>query len=241
MDPLVQATIWTAVGRVDEFVPIVLDSFIQASMESGIGSIQTEVLANTTVTLASVNVNIVAGKIISRIRRVLATTSQIPSASLVDHPSWNELAVLLRFTLMLSFNNRLNVQQYAAELAHIVCLVFGLGSIGTRASLRGSLVNIVQSLCTSMELDEASLGTLQILLNELSEHRGAALFGVGGSSTGQALTVPKWSGLSANVAFIHSSDVYPGDIAKEVPLSSVETVVNLLLDVLTYGTIDAGK
>ncbi|TPX48503.1 hypothetical protein SeLEV6574_g01999 [Synchytrium endobioticum] len=239
MDPLVQATIWTALGRVDEFIPIVLDSFIQTAVESGLGSTQTEVLANTTVTLASVNVNMVAGKMISRLRRVLAATSQAPAASLVDHPSWNEVAVLLRFMLMLSFNNRLNVQHYAAELAHIVCLVFGLGSLGTRASLRGTVVNIVQSICTSMELDDASLGTLQIILNEMSEHGGAALFGVCGLSTGQASDATKWNGLNSNTAFVHSPDAYSGDVARDVPLFIVEAVVNLMLDVLTYGTIDA--
>ncbi|TPX30663.1 hypothetical protein SmJEL517_g05805 [Synchytrium microbalum] len=236
MDPLVQATVWTALGRVDEFVPIVLDSFIQGAVESGVGSVQTEVLANTTVTLASVNVNIVAGKIISRIRRVLAATALNPTQSLVDHPSWMEVAVLIRFALMLSFNNRLNVQQYAAELVHIGCLVFGLGSLGTRASLRGAMINVVQSVCTSMDLDDASLGTLQIILNELSESRGAAVFGV--VATSAANTGKQWSNANANAAFMHYSETQSTDMAKDVPLSSVETVVNMLLDVLTYGTID---
>lgn len=52
---------------------MVLDSFLQRSLESGVNSTVVEILADTAVALASANVQLVAKKIIVRLCRVSYT------------------------------------------------------------------------------------------------------------------------------------------------------------------------
>lgn len=56
--------------QVPELIDMVLDSFLQRSLESGVNSTVVEILADTAVALASANVQLVAKKIIVRLCRV---------------------------------------------------------------------------------------------------------------------------------------------------------------------------
>ncbi|KAJ3221156.1 Ras GTPase activating protein ira2, partial [Clydaea vesicula] len=226
MYPLIQSNIWQSLGEIEEIVPLVLELFIQSAVEGGVGSSTAEVAANTVITLASVNLHHIPGKIISRLRRIISSTSQHPTASLVDHPAMGEIAVLLRFILMLSFNNNLNVTQFLPELWHIVSILIGVGSPLIRSSIHVIVVNIVHSLCTR-DLSEMHLNTLKVLLTSLSEPKMCLLFGtsVGGDTS---------------EVFLLNSDSVSKINQREIPLSSVEMVLNCLLDVISFGTSDPG-
>ena len=52
---------------------MVLDAFIQRSVTGGLGSIQAEIMADTTVALVSPNVQLVAKKVIGRLCTVRGT------------------------------------------------------------------------------------------------------------------------------------------------------------------------
>ncbi|KAI8137099.1 hypothetical protein BJV82DRAFT_547510 [Fennellomyces sp. T-0311] len=216
MYKLVQAKIWKTIGKVDDILNTVLDSFILFSNQHGVGSTQAEAMADTFVTLSNVAVR---GKVISRLRKVLQKTSFKPTRMLTDHPTWTEIAVLVRFVLMLSFNNRGPVKSYVPEMFHIVSLVVGVGPTMIRASVHGLVVNMIQSLCTSMPLNETNVKKLQLMLTELSDSKSRLLFG---------LLKPH-----AN-AFTINSDTL-NDITEPIQLASLETIVNQLLEVLHCG------
>ncbi|KAI8801315.1 hypothetical protein BJ742DRAFT_685193 [Cladochytrium replicatum] len=232
MNPLIQSKIWMAIGEVDLMLPFIIDHFVKVAVHHRLGSVQCEVLANTLITLASVNLHIVSGKIIARLRKVISRTSIQQTATLVDHSSWPEISVLARFLLMLSFNNRLDVHQFLPELFHIVNLLVGVGAPIIRSAIHGIVVNIVQSLATSPELDDVGVRTLQLILTELSEPKFSLLFGLKPSSS---VTV---SSGGANAAFNFSADVLSGDGWRDVPLSSLENIINIMLDVMTFGAPD---
>ncbi|RKO91665.1 hypothetical protein BDK51DRAFT_19343, partial [Blyttiomyces helicus] len=222
MFPLIQSRIWSTLGKVEELVPTVLDAFLQTAIESGLGSQQNEVLANTVITLASVNVHLVSGKIISRLRRAINCTSTDCTASLVDHPAWGEISVLIRFVLMLSFNDRLNVCTFLPELFHIVSMLVGIGTPILRSSVHGITINIVQTLCTRGELDDASLSSLRLLLADLSDPKMCA----------------QWTSNTSSLAFLFTSEALSGEVARHVPLGSLEAIVNTLLEVMSNGAAD---
>lgn len=221
MYKLVQAKIWKTIGKIDDILNLVLDSFILFSNQHGVGSPQAEAMADTFVTLSNVAVR---GKVISRLRKVLQKTSFKPTRVLTDHPTWTEIAVLLRFILMLSFNNRGPVKSYVPEIFHIISLVVGVGPTIVRASVHGLVANIVQSLCTSMPLNEGNIKKLQLLLTELSDSKSRLLFG---------LLKPH-----ANAFTITPETL--NDISEPIHLSSLETIVNHLLEVLQYGAPSIG-
>ncbi|GBM97865.1 Neurofibromin [Araneus ventricosus] len=69
MYPSIQAKIWGNIGQVSDLLDTVLDSFIKRSVTGGLGSAQSEIMADTAVALASSNVQLVALKVISRLCR----------------------------------------------------------------------------------------------------------------------------------------------------------------------------
>ena len=219
MYPSVQSKVWQTIGHIEEILTHTLDAFISYAIEHGLGSKEAEGMADTCVTLASANVYLVSGRIISRLRRTIQNTSSKSITSVVDHPSWKEICVLIRFCLMLSFNDRLYVEQYLPELFHIISLVVATGPTLIRCSVYGLLVNIVQSLCTAKTLKQQQLIALDMLLNEFSEPKFRLLFGISKGSTDP----------------FHINQLLLNDNADRMPLNSLATVINSLLEVLNVG------
>ncbi|KAI7862201.1 hypothetical protein BDF14DRAFT_1858538 [Spinellus fusiger] len=220
MYKLVQAKIWKTIATIDDILNLVLDVFVQFSNEHGVGSAQAEAMADTFVTLSNVAVR---GKVLSRLRKVLQKTSFKPTWSLTDHWTWTEIAVLLRFILMLSFNNRGPVKSYVPETFHIISLVVGTGPTVVRTTVHALAVNMVQSLFTSMPLPENNVKKLQLLLTEISEVKCRLLFGISKSNVN---------------AFTISPDTL-SDVAEPIQLASLESIVVILLDVLQYAAPSA--
>ncbi|OAD05753.1 hypothetical protein MUCCIDRAFT_137611, partial [Mucor lusitanicus CBS 277.49] len=215
MSKLIQAKIWKTIAKVDDILNLVIDTFILVSNEHGVGSMQAEALADTLVTLSNVTVR---SKLTSYLRKIIHRTSFKPTRSLTDHPSWPEIAILVRFILMLSFNNRGPVKRVVPELFHIVSLIAGVGCTVVRASVHGVVVNMIQSLCTSMPLSAANVKKLQLLLIELSESKSRLLFGLTRSN--------------AN-AFTITPDTL-NDTIEPISLLSLESIVSKLSQVIHY-------
>jgi len=147
-----------------------------------------------------------------------------PTRTLTENSAWPEIAVLIRFNLMLSFNNRLHIQLYLPELFHIITILIATGPPFIRASIHGLIVNLVQSLCTVQALDPSNMNRLNILLTELSEPNFKLFFGL--------------SNVSGNAFAITGESVV--DLPNNMPLSSLETVVQALLEVMIYGAPSIG-
>lgn len=120
MYPSVQAKIWGSIGRIPDLIDMVLDNFLHKSITYGLGSPHVEIMADTAVALASANVLLVSKKIITRMCRVLDKTCTNPTQFLEQHMMWDDIAILTRFLLMLSFNNCLDVVTHLPYLFHII-------------------------------------------------------------------------------------------------------------------------
>ncbi|CAG8659125.1 6043_t:CDS:2, partial [Acaulospora colombiana] len=149
---------------------------------------------------------------------VISRTSQKPTKTLTENPAWPEIAVLVRFNLMLSFNNR-NVQLYLPELFYVISLLVATGPPLIRSSIHGLIVNLVQSLCTSMPLSESSFKRLNLLLTELSEPNFRYFFGL--------------NNVSGNAFVVSPESIV--DINDTMPLASLEKIVQALLEVMVCG------
>lgn len=200
----------------------IIDAFIQYSVEHGIGSPQAEVMADTIVTMSSISVR---GKVISRLRKVIQHTSLRPCRSLTEHPSWTDIAVILRFVLMLSFNNIGPGKPYLPEIFHVVSLLVGTGPTLIRASVHELVVNMIHTLCTGMPQLDDSIKKLHFVLNDVCDSKNRVYFG---------LTKPH-----ANAFTITQETM--SDVADTVNLSSLESIVRLLLDALSIGAPSIGK
>lgn len=120
MYPSIQAKIWGSLGQIPELIDMVLDNFMHKSLTYGLGSPQVEIMADTAVALASANVQLVSKKVITRLCRVMDKTCTNPTQFLEQHMMWDDIAILARYLLMLSFNNCLDVARHLPHLFHTV-------------------------------------------------------------------------------------------------------------------------
>ncbi|XP_076037771.1 neurofibromin-like [Oratosquilla oratoria] len=180
MYPSIQAKIWGNIGQVSELIDMVLDSFIKRSVTGGLGSAQAEIMADTAVALASANVALVARKVIGRLCRVIDKTCNSPTATLEQHLMWDDIAILARYLLMLSFNNCLDVARHLPYLFHIITFLVCTGPVSMRASTHGLVINIIHSLCTCTKptFSEETQRVLRLSLDEFSLPKFYLLFGI---------------------------------------------------------------
>ncbi|KAI8394136.1 uncharacterized protein BYT42DRAFT_553510 [Radiomyces spectabilis] len=211
-----QTRVWKTLARVDDIINLVLDAFVQCSVECGVGSPQAEAMADTFVTMSSVAVR---GKVINRMRRVIQRTSSKPCRTLTDHAAWPEIAVLLRFMLMMSFSNTGPVKPYLPEIFHTVSLIVATGPTLIRSSVHELVVNVIHMLCTAVPLPEENVKKLHFLLNDVCDGKSRVYFGLI-KPHANALTVTK--------------DTIT-DYADTVNLTSLENIVRLLLEATNVG------
>ncbi|KAG6459574.1 hypothetical protein O3G_MSEX011449 [Manduca sexta] len=197
MYPSVQAKIWGSIGQVPELIDMVLDSFIQRSVNSGLGSPMIEIMADTAVALASANVQLVSKKVIGRMCRALSKlpnnilgpvtpatvvdkTCHSPTAMLEQHMMWDDIAILARYLLMLSFNNCLDVARHLPYLFHTVTFLVCSGTVSMRAATHGLVINIIHSLCTctTPSFSEETQRVLMLSLDEFALPKFYQMFGI---------------------------------------------------------------
>ncbi|XP_075988652.1 neurofibromin 1 isoform X15 [Anticarsia gemmatalis] len=180
MYPSVQAKIWGSIGQVPELIDMVLDSFIQRSVNSGLGSPMIEIMADTAVALASANVQLVSKKVIGRMCRVVDKTCHSPTAMLEQHMMWDDIAILARYLLMLSFNNCLDVARHLPYLFHTVTFLVCSGTVSMRAATHGLVINIIHSLCTctTPSFSEDTQRVLRLSLDEFALPKFYQMFGI---------------------------------------------------------------
>ncbi|XP_052834126.1 neurofibromin isoform X3 [Octopus bimaculoides] len=228
MYPSIQAKIWGNIGQVAELLDMVLDSFIKRSVTGGLGSIQAEIMADTAVALTSANVQLVSRKVIGRLCRLIEKTGVSPTHTLEQHLMWDDIAILARYLLMLSFNNSLDVASHLPYLFHIVTLLVSTGPLSLRASTHGLVINIIHSLCTCPQLhfSEATLKALKLNLAEFSLPKFYQLFGISKVKSA-AVSAFRTSYHLGDKSFTTSSPEH-----EKLSLNSLETITDALLEIM---------
>ncbi|XP_072557475.1 neurofibromin isoform X1 [Paramormyrops kingsleyae] len=226
MYPSIQAKIWGSLGQITDLLDVVLDSFIKTSATGGLGSVKAEVMADTAVALASGNVKLVSSKVISRMCKIIDKTCLSPTPTLVQHLMWDDIAILARYMLMLSFHNSLDVATHLPYLFHVVTLLVATGPLSLRASTHGLVINIIHSLCTCSQLNfsEETKQVLRLSLTEFSLPKFYLLFGI---------SKVKSAAVIAFRSSYRDRSFSPGSYERETfALSSLETVTEALLEIM---------
>ncbi|XP_071499783.1 neurofibromin-like [Diadema antillarum] len=228
MYPSIQAKVWGNIGQVKDLIDCVLDSFIKTSVSGGCLP-RAEVMADTAVALASANVKLVSAKVIERLCKILEKTSLSPTATLEKHLMWDDIAILTRYLLMLSFDNCLDVANNLPALFHIITMLVSTGPLALKASIHGLVTNIIHSLCTCAQLkfSEETQKVLHLALTEFSLSRFKKMFGISKVK-------------SATVAAFRSSyrERPSSQQAETMPLSSLEAITDALLEIMESCTKD---
>ncbi|XP_008206010.1 neurofibromin isoform X2 [Nasonia vitripennis] len=234
MYPSIQAKIWSTIGRLPDLIDTVLDNFIQRSVRYGFGSPMVEIMADTAVALASGNVQLVAKKVISRLCRVVDKTCTSPTPLLEQHAMWDDIAILARYLLMLSFNNCLDVGKHLPYLFHTVTFLVCSGSLSMRASTHGLVINIIHSLCTcsSPSFSEDTYRVLRMSLDEFSLPKFYLLFGISKVKSA-AVTAFRSSYRHSNEKwFGNERSIVASQDRERLSLTSLEVITDALLEIM---------
>ncbi|KAK0555397.1 Ras GTPase activating protein ira2 [Tilletia horrida] len=190
MYAVMQKVVWFQLSKLDELIPLFLELFSEAAMDSGIHTEQFEAIVGSMVAFSSINLR---GKLLARLRRVVAKTAHSAQAGstalLHEHVAWKEIETLVRMNMMLSFTNRLEVMLYLPEFLHIILLLAGNGVDATRSAIYGTAINVMHSLCTEDPRERDSkkspdfgspegVSKLRALLQSFAEEDVTKLFGL---------------------------------------------------------------
>ena len=243
MFPLVQNKIWAVLGKYNDMIPYILDAFLQSSTEAGLGTKEAEALSNTVVTLATVNEKLVPSHIIHRTVSTLIDKND-PVEYMILKKSWPEIAMLLRFILMMSFNNLIDVKEHLPDLCFIIVVLVSHGRPWIRSTVHGITINMLHSISIFDDIDDASLDILNLVLRELSEPTIATLFGLSGSGMvhqhhGTSLS-EGWAANTSHSAFVFSNDSLTGERESIIQPQSLKTIIYKILEVVSTGAGSKG-
>ncbi|KAL7986979.1 hypothetical protein Chor_005898 [Crotalus horridus] len=166
------------------------------------------------------------GQVIGRMCKIIDKTCLSPTATLEQHLMWDDIAILARYMLMLSFNNSLDVAAHLPYLFHVVTLLVATGPLSLRASTHGLVINIIHSLCTCSQLhfSEETKQVLRLSLTEFSLPKFYLLFGI---------SKVKSAAVIAFRSSYRDRSFSPGSYERETfALTSLETVTEALLEIM---------
>jgi len=227
--PFIQASVWGNIGKIPDLLDVVIDLFVKTSSTGGFGSEKAEVMADTTVTLASANVPLVSKKILDRFHTVIDRTNVSPTNILERHLMWDDIAILARYLLMLSFNDSLDVSKHLPDICHIVTLLVATGPASLRASIHGLVINSLQSIltCSDMVLSDKTQLLIRTKLEDLSLQKFYLLFGI---SNVKSTPVKAFQAIPKGRSRTFQGKTKESD--NPISLTSLELVADVLLDVV---------
>ncbi|KAL7276775.1 Ras GTPase activating protein ira2 [Rhizina undulata] len=206
-----QQNAWSIISKDEGLLDVFLDELIKAALNFGFGSEGAETIGSIASSFGTLTIR---GKIIARLRKALNRTSLRPTRHLIDNPVWNEICVLLRICLAISFDSRVQAQMFLPELFHIITMTVNCGSLLIRSTVHSLLVNTVHSMCTSFPLEETRLGRLKTILVSLSEPRCCLLFSLNRPTSRDAMAIQEQRGSDNGTA------------------TSMEQITTLLLEII---------
>jgi neurofibromin 1 len=168
-----QQNAWFVIGKEEGLLDVFLDELIKAAMNFGFGSEGAETIGSICSSFETLTIR---SKVIARLRKALNRTSLRATRHLVDNHVWNEICVLLKICLAISFDSRVQAQMFLPELFHVITMVVNCGQSQVRSTVHSLLVNTVHSISTSFPLEEKNLSQLKQILQSLNEPKMCLLF-----------------------------------------------------------------
>ncbi|ORX55578.1 hypothetical protein DM01DRAFT_1320819 [Hesseltinella vesiculosa] len=218
----VQKCVWGTIAGVDELINPVLDIFTKVSVEKGLGSVEAETLGETLVTMGNYPIR---AKIIHRIRRAIQRSSIRPTRSLPESPMWTEIAILLRFCLVLTFSTTHNMPGDNAKLpeaCHVITLLVGTGTPLICMSVYELVTNILHNICSNRTLPEDARKRLMYIFGDVCDGDIRHHFGLLKTKTN---------------AFTITQETKPTTMVWDtVNLASLEVVTRVLLEIMTLAS-----
>ncbi|KAJ6229826.1 inhibitory regulator protein ira1-related [Anaeramoeba flamelloides] len=238
--PAILVHIWKSISLVIELFELVLDIFIEQSVEFGINTIKSERIAQIVVTVSSNHPEIFSKLICKKLlncfflashqeikttiittdnNNITVSTVEKGFKKLEDYEKWNEILILTRFLLYLSFENLVSLENNLPDIFHFIINTHWANSYYLRSWLFSLAINILHSLSTKLPPKrEKDYENLVKLLKEISDTRFRMLFTGSGLKQNEILTNKNQNLIPQNLS--------------EIPIESTEKITQLFCQVL---------
>ena len=219
---LLQERVWRVLAKLGGIMPEILFSeLLKAGIEAQLGSSRAASVGDILVTISSPGIR---GKLIARLRKAIARTSQVPSATLLDNSIWPEICMLVQYNALLVFGpfTAMDAQLHLPELLHSITMLVGIGSLAVRQSLYSLMTNLLRSLACMSQSGESNPALLSDLLDQAQEDQILACFGLA-----------KSDGLAGLTSCIKEDEGF-------LVLDNVQTLADFLLQVLAAASPSSG-
>jgi neurofibromin 1 len=163
---ILEHTVWPAIYKDEALLDIFLEEVIKAALAVGPYDEHTQALTSTVIAIGTITLR---GRVISRLRKAINRSVLRPTRHLPENAVWDEICILTKFCLALSFNCGVQSQLYLPEIFHIVTMLANTGPLDVRSSIHRLLTNSFHAACTSFQLDDVRLSKLRALLNMISD------------------------------------------------------------------------
>jgi hypothetical protein len=141
----------------------------------------------------------------------------------METTEWKSITVLSRLVLVAGHSPRLATQNqlYAPEIAHLVAMLAGTGSLSMRLATYGMAVNLLQALHVARSDDGGVVNQLLQMLDDLTTPQALKLFGLD-------RLYP-----SSEISLLESASI-------SISADSLEEISDILLRALTLGSQSVG-
>jgi hypothetical protein len=224
--PAMLSELWGEISKDESLVSISMDCILSASLESGIGTAQSDILNDLVVTLASRDcselvVKTILDQAITTLNEEIFDTDE---GTIENNPAWTKVIICCRYLLMLSFQNRVDVVNNVPTVFYIINLLVGRGSLFLRSTLHALAVNVVHSLGTALEFSREQSKLIQAHLSTLCSDKFRLIF------IGNLVDKPDPFISPANKGTSKTEPV-------PVTMSDIETLTGFLVEVMRTCTL----
>lgn len=163
--PTVLAKIWKPLGRMPASLELTLQVLFQHTLSSGCGADEVAVMADAIITMAAQSPQMVTGKLVQRLMSTLRATGTDAVDELSEHALFQELALVLRMLLMVSFDNLIEARHHLPEVVLACSLLFAHGDWLQRVTVHRLLLNLAHAaFLHQRDADTQDTALLMVLL-----------------------------------------------------------------------------
>ncbi|KAG6204255.1 hypothetical protein E4U50_005347 [Claviceps purpurea] len=161
--------IWPSISQDEPLLDIFVDELIKIALGYSTQPDTLEVLSSVMTGLGTITLR---ARIICRLRKALNRSSLRPTRQLPDNMVWEEVQVLLRFCLALSFDNRVQSQMFLPEVFHLITMLANWKGGEVGSLVYKLLINSVHAICASFSLDDLRALRLRSIMEIFANSRG---------------------------------------------------------------------
>lgn len=172
--------VWPLIITEQSLLPILIEEVLSFVLENNfVGTSGTKM--DSVIAILTAHQSLEATEMImTQILEITMQAACVKDNSLVNHPQWKEIVVLVSIMAALMFENPKAADKYCAKFCFIVEMFLYTGPYSFRQSLYNLLVNMVHSFLYNDQVSGESLEHLTTLWKELTSSKGNMIFGTSG-------------------------------------------------------------